>query len=272
MSENAKKISLITQLFLSDRFILFLILVNSFTIFAEGFSEFGIEILFYINLIDSIITILFLLESITKINYFGWQPYIKSAWNKLDFILVVLSLPSIVLLLAHSHLHGLSFLLIFRVLRTFKFFRLFKFIPGIDALVGVQRALKASVFVLFGFFILNFIISVLSCYLFKDTAPEYFGNPVRSMYSTFKIFTIEGWYEIPDKMVRNSTFLSAFLIKFYFVVILIVGGILGLSLVNSIFVDSMVMDNTDDLEEKVDTLNKKIDFLIEKYEKNQSSE
>lgn len=259
-----KKINIVTRLFLNDRFILLLIIFNSFTIFGEGFEEFGKNVLYYITLVDSLITILFLLEAIVKIKHFGWKTYITSAWNKLDFILVLLSLPSIILLALHSQSHGLSFLLIFRVFRVFKFFRLFKFIPGIEALIkGVQRALKASVFALFGFFLLNFIISILSCYLFKDLSPKHFGDPIRSMYSTFKVFTIEGWYEIPDKIAQSSTNFNAFAIKLYFVLVLIIGGILGLSLVNSIFVDSMVMDNNDDLERKIDLLNEKVELLID---------
>jgi len=254
----------ITNLFLNDKFILILILINSFTIFGEGFSELGEDIIFLINIIDSIITILFIFEASIKIFHLGWKNYIGSNWNKLDFILVILSLPSIFLLIIHSEIHGLSFLLIFRVSRAFKFFRFFKFIPGIEALVrGVQRAVKASVFVLFGFFVFNFIIAILSCYLFKDISPEYFGNPLKSMYSIFKIFTIEGWYEVPDLLAKHTNNISGALIKAYFVIILILGGIMGLSLVNSIFVDSMVMDNNDELEKKVDLLNEKIEKLIE---------
>ncbi len=273
METALKRSNIITRLFLSDRFILFLIILNSFTIFGEGFHEFGKNILYYITLVDSLITILFLLEAIIKINYFGWKTYISSAWNKLDFILVLLSLPSIILLAIHSESHGLSFLLIFRVFRVFKFFRLFKFIPGIEALItGVQRALKASVFALFGFFLLNFIISILSCYLFKDLSPNHFGDPMRAMYSTFKVFTIEGWYEIPDKIAQTSTNLNAFAIKFYFVLVLIIGGILGLSLVNSIFVDSMVMDNNDDLERKIDILNEKVEALLDQQKEKLADE
>ncbi len=271
MNEPLKKINPFARLFLNDRFILILILINSIFIFGEGFNELGPTMLFNIALVDSLITILFSIEAIVKIRYFGWKEYFKSSWNKFDFILVLLSLPSVILLVIHGDLEGLSFLLILRVTRAFKFFRFFKFIPGINQLIkGVQRAMKASVFVLFGFFVFNFIISILSCYLFKEYSPEYFGNPLKSMYSTFRIFTIEGWYEIPDKMVGNSTDLSAVFIKLYFVVILVVGGILGLSLVNSIFVDSMVMDNNDELEKKVDQLNEKIETLLEKFEKNKN--
>ncbi len=265
MEISAKVKNPIEKLFLNDRFILALIFINSITIFIEGFKELGVRPLFLIALADSLITISFAIEASIKIKNFGWKEYISSGWNRLDFFLVVLSLPSIFLILIHSSFQGLSFLLILRISRVFKFLRFFKFIPGVEQLIkGVKRALKASVFVLFGFFVFNFIIAVLSCYLFKDNSPEYFGNPLKSMYTIFRVFTIEGWYEIPDKIALNSNLLDSFLIKSYFIIILIIGGILGLSLVNSIFVDSMVMDNNDDLERKIDELNEKIEILIKK--------
>ena len=52
-------------------------------------------------------------------------------------------------------------------------------------------------------------------------------------------------------------------VRIYFVLILILGGIIGLSLVNSIFVDAMVSDNNDELEAEVKQLNEKIDLLTE---------
>ncbi len=44
------------------------------------------------------------------------------------------------------------------------------------------------------------------------------------------------------------------------------GGILGLSLVNSIFVDAMVSDNNDELQNDVNNMSKKIDTLNTKIE------
>jgi voltage-gated sodium channel len=261
------------SLFLNDKFILLLIIINSITIFIEGFSEYGENLYFYIGLIDSVITLGFAIEAIVKIRHYGWKTYISSGWNRLDFGLVVISLPSIVLLLIDPHIHGISFLLVIRVLRIFKFLRFFKFVPGIDQLVrGIQHALKTSVFVLFGFFIFNFMIAVLSSHLFKTISPEFFGNPLNAMYTIFRIFTIEGWYEIPDTMVINQGPFSSYFIKGYFIIILILGGIMGLSLVNSIFVDSMVMDNNDALERKVDELNVKIELLLKNQQQQCSND
>jgi len=147
---------------------------------------------------------------------------------------------------------------------SIKFFRFIKFFPNINDLIrGIQRALRASLVILMGFFVFVFIISVLSCFLYKDIAPEYFHNPMTSFYTIFRIFTVEGWYEIPDMIANNSTPSIGILSKIYFSVILLLGGIFGLSLVNSIFVDAMVSDNNDELERKINSLENKIDKLIE---------
>ena len=153
-------------------------------------------------------------------------------------------------------------------MRIFKSFRFLKFIPGIDHLVkGIGRALKTSVVVLIGFIIYIFINGIFSFYLFKGISPEYFGDPLSSLYSTFKIFTLEGWYEIPENLTKNLSTITSFFTYMYFIFIVFTGGIFGISLVNSIFVDAMVSDNNDELEKKIDLIDKKIDELLTKKEK-----
>lgn len=259
---------IIQRLFLNDNFILILIFLNSVTIFGEGFEFNSQSFENIIHILDSTFTIAFVIEMIVKLRTWGKKVYFHSNWNKMDFVLIMLSLPSILLLFVDESFTGLSFVLIFRVARVFKFFRFLKFIPGITDLGrGLQRALKTSIVVLFGFILYNFIISILSCYLFKELSPDYFGNPLSSFYSTFRVFTVEGWYEIPEKISSQVSHIQAFFIKGYFMIILITGGIFGLSIVNSIFVDAMVSDNNDDLEQKVDELSKKIDILLKNIEK-----
>jgi voltage-gated sodium channel len=43
----------------------------------------------------------------------------------------------------------------------------------------------------------------------------------------------------------------------------LIGGILGLSLANAVFIDEMMMDNTDELERKVDILTEELRLLRE---------
>jgi voltage-gated sodium channel len=257
---------MIKKLFLNEKIILILILLNSVTIFVSGF-EISPDNRFILSLTDNLITGLFIAEIIVKFKEFGIKNYFKSNWNKFDFVLVALSFPTLIAFLGNLEITSFSFLLVFRVMRVFKSFRFLKFIPGIEHLVkGIRRALKASIVVLIGFVIYIFIIGIFSFYLFKEISLEYFGNPLNSLYTIFKIFTVEGWYEIPEQLTRGLSSTTSFFIYMYFIFVVISGGIFGLSLVNSIFVDAMVSDNNDELENKIDLLDKKIDKLLTKKE------
>ena len=83
------------------------------------------------------------------------------------------------------------------------------------------------------------------------------------LYSIFKIFTVEGWYEIPEEIASKFGFFQSWLVKLYFILILFIGGIFGLSIVNSLFVEGMINNEDDD---------KRFDDIIERLdriEKNQ---
>ena len=257
---------MLSRLFLNEKFILILILINALIIFISGF-EATHEVNLSLLLIDNIITGLFITEVFVKFRIFGLRNYFISNWNKFDFILICFSIPTFIAFIGGIESESISFLLVLRVLRVFKSLRFLKFIPGIEHLIkGIGRAIKTSVFVLIGFCIYIFIIGIFSFYIFKEVSPEYFGNPLTALYSTFKIFTVEGWYEIPEKLAVDLSGLSSFLTYFYFIFVVFSGGIFGLSIVNSIFVDAMVSDNNDELERKIEMIDNKLDLLITKKE------
>lgn len=250
--------------FINEANILALVVLNAITIIIQGFDQIPQIYLTISHWADSIISILFIIEMGVKINYYGRKEYFKSGWNRFDFTLVLLSAPSLLLIFSTSTGMGYSIIYSLRLLRIFKFFRFLKFVPHIEQLIsGIKRAMKASVLIFFAFFIFNLVISLLSTFLFKEISPEHFGNPLKSFYSIFKIFTIEGWYEIPDQMAESTTETIAFFIKLYFITILLSGGVIGLSLVNSIFVDAMVTDNTNEIEYKIEEVSKKLQKIEE---------
>lgn len=250
------------KLFLNEKFILVIIVINAILIFISGF-EIDPLVKERLTWFDNIISLLFVIELSYKLIIFG-KTFFKSSWNKFDFIIVVLSLPSF---FASLMLFDLGYLLVFRILRVFKVFRVFKFLPEVDHIIaGINRAMRASIFVLIGFIIYIFITGIFSFYAFEKTGSSYFANPLSSLYSMFKVFTIEGWFEIPDDVTQNLSPVSAFFTNVYFIFIVMSGGIFGLSLVNSIFVDAMVSDNNDILENKIQSLEEKIDLLLKAKE------
>jgi voltage-gated sodium channel len=259
------------KIFLNDQFILVLITLNAFIIFLQGFplTVFGVSVQQVFIAIDDFITFCFLLEIVVKSRYFGWREYLKSTWNKIDVLLIICSIPPLAArFFVDMGASDIGFLLVFRVLRIFKFFRFIQFFPQVEHIFrSVREAMRASFVVLVAFFTFVFIAAIFSCYLYQDVAPQYFGDPIVSYYSMFKVFTIEGWNTIPDEICQDMNTLQGFFTKFYFICALVLGGLIGLSIVNSIFVDAMVSDNNDDLEDQVLTMQQDMAAMNEKMDR-----
>lgn len=237
---------------------LVLVLINTGIIFVSGFLTNQGETLL---IIDTIFTLLFLFEAVVKIRVRGFSEYWSDGWNRFDFIIVLLALPSCINVFGPI-LPGTSILLSLRTMRAFKSFRLLKFVPNVENLLnGVKLAFKASYIVAVGMLVLLLVFSIVTTFLFGSSAPQYFGNPALSVYSIFRLFTIEGWYDMPEAIAINSGSAMAVFARIYFSILLFGGGIIGMSLVNSIFVDAMAADNNDEVLEKLSQLERKLDEI-----------
>lgn len=237
---------------------LVLVLINTGIIFFSGFlSNQGGTLL----IIDSFFTLLFLFEAIVKINVHGFSDYWEDGWNRFDFILVLLALPSCINIFGDIF-PGTNILLSLRTMRAFKAFRMLKFIPNVNNLLnGIKLAFKASYIVAIGLIVILLVFSIITTFLFGSYAPQFFGNPALSVYSIFRLFTIEGWYEMPEAIAINGGSTMAFFARVYFSILLFFGGIIGMGLVNSIFVDAMAADNNDEVLEKLSQLERKLDKM-----------
>lgn len=270
------------NIFLNDKIILMLISINALVIFFQGFkADTYDQVLAYV---DDALTILFIIEMIIKISHYGIREYLRSGWNKFDVLLILLSMPSLVadfVPLIEQYVN-VSYLLVFRVFRVFKFFRFVQFFPQVEHIFrSAQQALSASFMVLVGFFVVIFIMAILSTFFFQNAAPNLFGDPLTSYYSTFQVFTVEGWNGIPDALIKEAEAggkpfnnIYIFFIRTYFIILFIIGGIFGLSIVNSIFVDAMISDHDEtekqfeDVEKKLITMEEKMDRMLSIIEKN----
>ncbi|MBR5237834.1 MAG: ion transporter [Paludibacteraceae bacterium] len=252
---------IIKNLFYSknDAFILTIIFINSIIIFLQE-CEINLPI---VDIIDISCTIIFIVEMIIKLKEDGLKKYWQNEWNRMDGILVLISLPSLFIYFFKIEIINLSFLLILRLLRVFRLFRILHFFPHYREISrGFIRAIKQSLAVFIGFFMLVVISAMISCAIFKNISPEYFNTPTNAIYSIFRLFTIEGWYEIPESITEQLSPIWSSLTRIYFCILLILGGVIGISLVNSVFVDAMVSDNNDDIKDKLDKLEEKINKLL----------
>jgi len=258
----------LVQLLISDRLVMAVILLNTTALIGYEMAPQGAGTRSVWFWLDYACVVFFLLEAWLKIGHLGWRGYWGSSWNRFDLAVVLVSLP--VLLSPVMPLHDFAFVLVLRLGRLFRLFRVLRFIPNLDHLVlGIRRALKASVGVFLALLLANLILAMGATLLFRDLDPERFGDPLRSSYSIFQVFTVEGWHEIPEELgeraaadgrVENPRTM-AIGARLFFSLAVVVGGILGLSLANAVFVDQMMMDNTEPLEERVEALAEEIRLL-----------
>lgn len=237
----------------AERLVLTIIVLNAIVLFLRGFSGWSqvpSEILWHV---DYLCTIYFAVELLTKTRLLGWRGYWSSGWNRFDFVVVVASAPH--LLSPFLELDEFAVVLVLRTARLMRVMRLMHFIPDVEHLwLGIARALRASIGVLIALIIYNFVLGLVACYLFRETGSPFFQDPVSSMYAIFRVFTVEGWHDIPDSVAAHSGTGLAVFIRLFFVFAVLTGGLLGLSLANAVFVDEMIKDNNDDLERQLERL------------------
>ena len=257
--------SSVRSFFTDDRKMLILVGINTLTLYIGGYYP-STRFFFWA---DSLFTLLFVAEAYVKVNTYGWKEYWRDNWNKFDFIVTLIAVPSLLNIFVDTGVVT-SFILSLRSLRIFKSFRLLKFIPHINELLkGIGLAVRASFIVSAAFVILLLIVSILSSTVFGSTSPELFGDPGLSLFTIFKLFSGDGWSEIPTQIAANSGVYTGRLVRSAFAILFFLGGILGLSLINSIFVDAMAGDNNDEVLRRLDALEKKLDALNSRSPRNE---
>ena len=249
--------------------VIVVIMLNAVVLFLDAFpsiNAFSHGILLWI---DYGCMIFFVVEAAIKIRRLGLQGYWSSGWNKTDFFIVVVSLPLLASPFVSQGLEDFAVLLLLRLGRLLRFSRVMRSVPhATEIWDGVVRALKASVAVFLVIFVLNLILAMGANLLFFDPAinatQEYFGDPIAAFYSLFKVFTIEGWYEIPDRLASSGVSVRMItLMRAYFMMSVFVGGLLGLSIANAVFVDEMTADNTNEVERMVAELHQELQAFRE---------
>jgi voltage-gated sodium channel len=238
----------------SERFVLGAILVNTLALVVMASTDDETPLARAAERVDLACVAFFVLEAALKVRLRGWAAYWASNWNRFDLTLVILSSP--VLLSPLVDLHHFAVVLVLRLGRLFRLFRLLRFIPNRDHLLaGIRRSLRAAVGVVLALLLLNFILGVGATFLFARLDPDHFGNPLLSCYTMFQVFTVEGWPDIPARLAEKAGDpVWGILARAFFSVAVLVGGIVGLSLANAVFVDEMTSDNNDELTAKVDAL------------------
>ena len=108
-----------TKIFLKEQVIINMIILNSIVLFLLGFPN--LHMLVWLEVVDLFFTVYFIMEAVVKMYSYGAKTYFKNSWNRFDFLLVIISLPSLVEV---AHIFpDISYLLVFRLLRLLRLLR-----------------------------------------------------------------------------------------------------------------------------------------------------
>lgn len=265
MSKEVDRPGAVIRFFTSEPIVLTVIALNGVAVFATQFPEVPDPPMSAIEWIDYGCTVYFVLEVLTKLLHFGVRGYFAQPWNRFDFIVVLLGTPLLFYPPSMERVAygAFAFGPILELGRFLRFIRLMRFIPNANHIWhGLNRALRASVGVFAVLFGLNLILAMGANLLFGAILPQHFGDPITSCYTLFKVFTVEGWYEIPDQMAdAGAPRFEVAALRLYMIFSVLTGGILGLSLANAVFVDEMTIDNNDELERRVESMHKELKEL-----------
>ncbi len=148
----------------------------------------------------------------------------KDPWNIFDIVVV-----GIAVMPASGPLSVL------RALRVLRVMRLVTVIPSMRRVVtGMFAAIPGGASVGAVLLIMYYVGAIIGVTLFRDVAPQHFGDLGTTFFTLFKMMTLEGWPDIADEVIAKSP--NAWI---FFVIFIIFTTFTTLNLLFGIIVDAM---------------------------------
>ena len=202
-----------------------LIILNSVLIGLETSPSYMKSYGYYIDQIDRVILIIFVLEILLKLYAYRLE-FFKDSWNIFDSLIVLISItPSL----------GASFSVL-RALRILRTLRLLKNIPKLKIIIeSLLHSIPSIGWIGVLLIIVFYIFAVIGNNLFGTAYPEYFGSLMGSLFTLFQIMTLESWASgIARPIITSSPFTAI-----YFVVFILIATYTTLNVFIAIVVNTM---------------------------------
>ncbi|MBO4435560.1 MAG: ion transporter [Fibrobacter sp.] len=242
---------------------------------------------------DALFTVIFLIEIGIKIYEAGQKFFFKEnveckltwsnldKWNILDASVVLASITSFFMLKdEYQLLSGMYAMIILRIIRLLKLVRLLRLFKKYLANLweGAKHAMIKSIPIIIVFAILMFFMG-FGLYWASDhlnIGRVYFKDPITSVVSLFQLFTYDGWTKIPNDVAGQ--FVERFrdegywwidtAVRIGFCALVFAGGIVGVALLNSVFVDGMMLRDKSEADQvrRLNDLSKKIEEISTKLD------
>lgn len=186
-----------------NNFIIFVIIVNSLSLGFETSHYFYDRYGAVLTLIDNIALCIFTIEIGVKL-LLNRLRFFHDPWNVFDFLIVGASL--------------LTFIPQLNVLRTLRILRIFLIISFMPRLRFLVESLLLSLPGILGISILLgvvfYVFAIIATQLFGADNYYTFGDLGKSLYSLFRITTLDGAWTIINKVLKNHSYAYFFFIPF----------------------------------------------------------
>ena len=241
-----------------QRLIIFTILLAGIVVGIQTFKVFASENVVILDILDSVILGIFVIEAVIKILAEGNRPlnYFKNPWNVFDFIIVAACLLEPII-----HVGG-DFLPVLRLARILRVLRLVSAIPKLQLLVScLLRSLPSMFYVSILLFLLFYIYGTMAVFLYSENDPIHFRNLQTSILSLFRVVTLEDWTDImyinmygSDHYGYNANDLTKWTpissatpigAALFFVSFVLIGTMIVLNLVIGVIMNSMDESNAE---------------------------
>lgn len=229
-----------------DKFLTFCVLCNTFLLMLDGLTSPKVD--YYMNILNTTFTFIFVLELVTKLYALGPRLYAKSIMNLFDACIVIISLIEVTIAFSTqgakaaavqnsgsgiSAFRALRILRMFRVLRVTRILRTMKFMKVIVAVIIETAEQYTYVAIILLLFIFIYALLGMQIYagnlIYSSRLPRYnFDTFGPAFFTLFQILTIENWTDIVE--VCYSSKISPALTLIYILSWLIIGNYIFLNL------------------------------------------
>eukprot|EP00602_Paraphysomonas_sp_CaronLab_P009300 CAMPEP_0185036728 /NCGR_PEP_ID=MMETSP1103-20130426/30092_1 /TAXON_ID=36769 /ORGANISM="Paraphysomonas bandaiensis, Strain Caron Lab Isolate" /LENGTH=800 /DNA_ID=CAMNT_0027574367 /DNA_START=1013 /DNA_END=3415 /DNA_ORIENTATION=- len=203
----------------------------------------------------------------TIASYPAFATYYRNRWNVFDTAIVIVTWVPVFTIGMKGK--GVKYIGLFRVLRILRLLKMLTWIPELNVILhSIASSARALVYVIMLMFAFFYHFAVAGIFLFEDNDPQHFGSLFKAFVTLFQCSSLDDWSEVArtnmygcdlygydtgedyyDSQCVNPVGLG-WIAAWYFILIVIIGVMVLLSLFVGIIITSMELLKEGIKEEK----------------------
>jgi voltage-gated sodium channel len=215
-----------------ERAITTLIIVNAITLGLETSPTVVARVGDWLYLIDRAALGVFVVELLLRFFAYGSR-FFRDPWRVFDVAIVGIAL-----------LPASGAFSVVRALRVLRVLRLVSLVPSMRGVVSALLTALPGMASIIGLMALVLYVSaVLATKLFREIAPDLFGDLGASLFTLFQVMTVEGWPDIARTVMGQSPHAWVFFVSY-----LLIATFMVLNLFIAVVVNAMQSEVTEDIK------------------------